>query len=69
MPQALLGPGVRRYWQVEAPMRVACCCRHHAEKEGFQIIFTLTDYLGNTIAQKVPASALAEPAPRPNATV
>ncbi len=56
--QTLVESGARRYWQVEAPMRIACCCRHHAEKEGFQIIFTLTDYLGNTIAQTLSKSIM-----------
>ncbi|KAK4183845.1 hypothetical protein QBC35DRAFT_83053 [Podospora australis] len=37
--------------KVEAPMRIACYCRHHQEKEGFNVIFTLTDWQGKMVAQ------------------
>ncbi|SPQ27338.1 d3e38138-6a7e-4439-8f77-74354d859fd1 [Thermothielavioides terrestris] len=43
--------GSRSFWQMQAPMRIACYCRHHAEKQGFQIIFTLTDHLGRLLVQ------------------
>ena len=29
--------------QVDAPMRIACYCRHQNEKLGFQVIFTIKD--------------------------
>lgn len=66
--------GSRRFWQVEAPMRIACYCRHHAEKQGFQIIFTLTDHLGQLVAQTLSESIMItddhkttspNPAPKP----
>ncbi|KJZ75606.1 hypothetical protein HIM_05069 [Hirsutella minnesotensis 3608] len=37
--------------QIDAPMRIACYCRHHQEKMGFQVIFTLKDYQDQVIAQ------------------
>ncbi|KAI5458000.1 hypothetical protein BGZ63DRAFT_362933 [Mariannaea sp. PMI_226] len=37
--------------QVDAPMRIACYCRHHGEKMGFNVIFTIKDYQDNVIAQ------------------
>ncbi|KAK4156661.1 hypothetical protein C8A00DRAFT_40876 [Chaetomidium leptoderma] len=66
--------GARRFWQVEAPMRIACYCRHHAEKQGFQLIFTLTDHLGQLVAQTMSESIMItddhkttspNPAPKP----
>lgn len=63
--------------QVDAPMRIACYCRHHGEKMGFQVIITLKDYLGGIVAQgmsssimitddhKTPAHAGPAPAPAP----
>ncbi|KAK8025710.1 hypothetical protein PG990_003533 [Apiospora arundinis] len=39
--------------QVDAPMRIACYCRHHQEKSGFQVIFTLKDYQNNVIVQEM----------------
>ncbi|KAK3304558.1 uncharacterized protein B0T15DRAFT_495011 [Chaetomium strumarium] len=50
--------GSRSYWQMQAPMRIACYCRHHSEKLGFQIIFTLTDHLGRFIAQTMSPSIM-----------
>lgn len=44
--------------QISAPMRVACYCRHHNEKDGFQVIFTLKDYLGKVVAQAMSDSIL-----------
>ncbi|KAK5729909.1 SPT3 Dosage dependent suppressor of Ty-induced promoter mutations-like protein [Elasticomyces elasticus] len=36
-----------------AAMRIACYCRHQQEKEGFQVIFTLKDQVGNVVAQQI----------------
>ncbi|KIJ39857.1 hypothetical protein M422DRAFT_68676 [Sphaerobolus stellatus SS14] len=33
------------------PMRITCYCRHHKEKIGFSIVFTLTDYTGRMVAR------------------
>ncbi|KAF2969867.1 hypothetical protein GQX73_g3679 [Xylaria multiplex] len=44
--------------QVDAPMRIACYCRHHGEKIGFQVIITLKDYVGKIIAQGVSSSIM-----------
>lgn len=40
-----------RAMQVDAPMRIACYCRHHNEKAGFNVIFTIKDWKDNVIAQ------------------
>lgn len=40
-------------WWIKAPMRITCYCRHHTEKMGFRVIFTLTDYQGKFVAQSV----------------
>ncbi len=45
-------------FQVDAPMRIACYCRHHNEKAGFQVIFTITDHRGNLIAQSFSPSIM-----------
>ncbi|KAK4644630.1 SPT3 Dosage dependent suppressor of Ty-induced promoter mutations-like protein [Podospora bellae-mahoneyi] len=45
-------------WTVEAPMRIACYCRHHTEKLGFQVIFTLTDFRGEFVAQALSPSIM-----------
>jgi hypothetical protein len=37
--------------QVDAPMRIACYCRHQNEKLGFQVIFTIKDYQDRLVAQ------------------
>lgn len=37
--------------QVDAPMRIACYCRHHGEKLGFNVIFTIKDFEDRVIAQ------------------
>ncbi|KAK4135581.1 hypothetical protein BT67DRAFT_376651 [Trichocladium antarcticum] len=50
--------GSRPYYQVEAPMRIACYCRHHAEKLGFQIVFTLSDHHGQVVAQTLSPSIM-----------
>ncbi|KAI2634239.1 hypothetical protein GGS26DRAFT_38896 [Hypomontagnella submonticulosa] len=44
--------------QVDAPMRIACYCRHHGEKMGFQVIFTVKDYKDNVIAQQISSSIM-----------
>lgn len=36
---------------VDAPMRIACYCRHHGEKMGFNVIFTIKDFEDRVIAQ------------------
>ncbi|GJJ06244.1 hypothetical protein Clacol_000435 [Clathrus columnatus] len=33
------------------PMRITCYCRHHKEKIGFNIVFTLTDHLGRVVGR------------------
>ncbi|GFF57038.1 hypothetical protein IFM51744_09071 [Aspergillus udagawae] len=38
---------------VELSMRIACCCRHHDEKKGFGVIFTVKDHDDNVIAQAI----------------
>ncbi|PON22846.1 hypothetical protein TGAM01_v208326 [Trichoderma gamsii] len=40
-----------RAMQVDAPMRIACYCRHHNEKAGFNVIFTIKDWKDKVIAQ------------------
>ncbi|KAI1278589.1 hypothetical protein F5Y07DRAFT_63460 [Xylaria sp. FL0933] len=44
--------------QVDAPMRIACYCRHHGEKLGFQVIITLKDHVGNIVAQGISSSIM-----------
>ncbi|KAI1210412.1 uncharacterized protein F4807DRAFT_451382 [Annulohypoxylon truncatum] len=44
--------------QVDAPMRIACYCRHHGEKMGFQVIFTMKDYKDNVVAQQISSSIM-----------
>ncbi|KAI1083895.1 hypothetical protein F5B20DRAFT_357122 [Whalleya microplaca] len=44
--------------QVDAPMRIACYCRHHQEKAGFQVIFTLKDYRDTVVAQQMSSSIM-----------
>ncbi|KAL7623843.1 SPT3 Dosage dependent suppressor of Ty-induced promoter mutations-like protein [Parahypoxylon ruwenzoriense] len=44
--------------QVDAPMRIACYCRHHGEKMGFQVIFTVKDYKDNVVAQQISSSIM-----------
>ncbi|ERT00043.1 hypothetical protein HMPREF1624_03412 [Sporothrix schenckii ATCC 58251] len=40
------------------PMRITCYCRHHGEKAGFQVIFTLKDYRGQVLAQTISRSIM-----------
>ncbi|KAL8838902.1 MAG: hypothetical protein Q9176_004837, partial [Flavoplaca citrina] len=44
--------------QIRLPMRITCYCRHQGEPEGFQVIFTVKDYLGNCIAQSISSPIL-----------
>ncbi|KAF4123704.1 IPT protein [Geosmithia morbida] len=37
--------------KVDLPLRIACYCRHHGEKLGFNVIFTLKDYQNRPVAQ------------------
>ena len=39
--------------QVDLPMRIACYCRHHDEKQGFRVIFTLKTHLGELVTQNI----------------
>lgn len=43
-----LHPGALK---VDLPLRIACYCRHHGEKLGFNVIFTLKDYQNRPVAQ------------------
>jgi hypothetical protein len=44
--------------QVDAPMRIACYCRHQNEKLGFQVIFTIKDWTGRLVAQEISSSIM-----------
>lgn len=44
--------------QVDAPMRIACYCRHQNEKLGFQVIFTIKDCNDRLIAQEITSSIM-----------
>lgn len=45
-------------FSVDVQMRIACYCRHHAEKLGFQVIFTITDCRGRFVAQALSSSIM-----------
>lgn len=45
-------------FSVDVQMRIACYCRHHAEKLGFQVIFTVTDFRGRFVAQSMSSSIM-----------
>jgi hypothetical protein len=45
-------------FSVDVQMRIACYCRHHAEKLGFQVIFTVTDWRGRFVAQSMSSSIM-----------
>ncbi|KAI1262382.1 hypothetical protein F5Y18DRAFT_157976 [Xylariaceae sp. FL1019] len=45
-------------YQVDAPMRITCYCRHHSEKQGFKFIVTLKNYLGIPVAQSISGSII-----------
>jgi hypothetical protein len=44
--------------QVDAPMRIACYCRHQNEKLGFQVIFTIKDHQDRLVAQQMTSSIM-----------
>jgi hypothetical protein len=44
--------------QVDAPMRIACYCRHQNEKLGFQVIFTIKDWNDRLVAQEITSSIM-----------
>ncbi|KFA50356.1 hypothetical protein S40293_07536 [Stachybotrys chartarum IBT 40293] len=44
--------------QVGAPMRIACYCRHHGEKMGFNVIFTIKDWQDRVVAQAMSDSIM-----------
>ncbi|TVY21090.1 Protein MGA2 [Lachnellula arida] len=44
--------------QVDAPMRIACYCRHQNEKHGFQVLFTIKDHQDHLIAQAMTSSIM-----------
>ncbi|KAI9894821.1 MAG: hypothetical protein M1814_000040 [Vezdaea aestivalis] len=44
--------------QVDAPMRIACYCRHQSEKTGFQVIFTIKDWKDKVLAQAITTSIM-----------
>jgi len=44
--------------QVDAPMRIACYCRHQNEKTGFQVIFTIKDWQDRVIAQAITSTIM-----------
>jgi len=44
--------------QVDAPMRIACYCRHQNEKLGFQVIFTIKDCHDRLVAQEITNSIM-----------
>ncbi|KAI9790116.1 MAG: hypothetical protein M1833_002105 [Piccolia ochrophora] len=44
--------------QVDAPMRIACYCRHQNEKLGFQVIFTIKDHRDQLVAQAITSSIM-----------
>lgn len=39
--------------QVDLPLRLACYCRHHSAKSGYQLVFTLRDWQDNVVARTV----------------
>ncbi|KAB5582634.1 ankyrin repeat protein [Coniochaeta sp. 2T2.1] len=45
-------------FSVDVQMRIACYCRHHQEKLGFQVIFTITDFRGRFVAQAMSSSIM-----------
>ncbi|KAL2753674.1 hypothetical protein ACRALDRAFT_2044030 [Sodiomyces alcalophilus JCM 7366] len=44
--------------QVDCPMRIACYCRHHNEKVGFRVIFTIKDWNDRIVAQAMSPSIM-----------
>ena len=56
-PQKGMWPAPRS-GRVDLPMRITCYCRHHQERVGFQVIFTLKDHLGEVVCQGISAPVL-----------
>ncbi|ROT40305.1 hypothetical protein SODALDRAFT_290415 [Sodiomyces alkalinus F11] len=56
--QPCTGAGRAGALQVDAPMRIACYCRHQSEKMGFQVIFTIKDWHDRVVAQAVSPSIM-----------
>lgn len=54
-PEYTTNPGTML---IDIPMRIACYCRHHHEKLGFKIIFTLKDHTGQIVAQELSPSIM-----------
>lgn len=54
-PEYTTNPGTML---IDIPMRIACYCRHHHEKLGFKIIFTLKDHTGHIVAQELSPSIM-----------
>lgn len=42
----------------DTPMRITCYCRHHSEKTGYQVIFTLKNHLGQVVTQALSQSIM-----------
>lgn len=42
----------------DTPMRITCYCRHHSEKTGYQVVFTLKDHLGRVVTQALSQSIM-----------
>ncbi|KAI9679188.1 MAG: hypothetical protein M1817_005207 [Caeruleum heppii] len=55
VPQVQFAEGAM---QVDAPMRIACYCRHLSEKLGFQVIFTIKDHESRVVAQAITSSIM-----------
>ncbi|RKF59823.1 putative ankyrin repeat protein [Erysiphe neolycopersici] len=63
LPSELIGDHPEPYvpegaMQVDAPMRIACYCRHQNEKAGFQVIFTIKDHQDKLVAQAITSSIM-----------
>lgn len=44
--------------QVELPLRIACYCRHHAAKNGYQLFFALQNHEGKILGKAVSSKVL-----------
>ncbi|KAL7269334.1 SPT3 Dosage dependent suppressor of Ty-induced promoter mutations-like protein [Rhizina undulata] len=53
---------------IEAPMRIACYCRHQAEKSGFRVIFTIKDHNDKVLAQSITGPILITDDHKTNST-
>ncbi|KAL0080372.1 hypothetical protein J3Q64DRAFT_1759726, partial [Phycomyces blakesleeanus] len=36
--------------EITLPIRITCYCRHHRERVGFRVLFSMRDYMGNIVA-------------------